>query len=87
MPDITAKITNDDGTELSFGPMSVSKSVAKSVSSTLEPLEAKRQEELLTARIAEIEADQERRSKEAEEQNQRRIKASIKGIDPDRNDD
>lgn len=79
MPDIVAKITHADGTESSFGPLPISKEAARDITRVLDPLEAKRQEQIQKDRVAEIEADQERRSKEASEHNQRQIKAASEG--------
>lgn len=78
MPEIVVKIINDDGTEHSFGPMLIAKSAARDIARVLDPVEAKRRESLEADRVAEIEADQEKRSKEAAFLNQRRIASTQK---------
>lgn len=76
MPQAVTKITYDDGTEDSFGPVEVPKKVAQEIASALRPLEDKRQEQLEKARIQEAVEEQEKRSREAERANQARIKAA-----------
>ncbi len=86
MPEVTAKIINDDGTETSIGPVQVPKTLANVQIRELRPHEDKRQEQLLVARIAEIEAETEQRNRAAEAANKRRESRGQKGLDPDGSD-
>lgn len=80
--DVVAKITNDDGTEESFGPVEIPKKTAGEVARLLKPLEEKRQDRILAERAEQGAAEQDKRSKEAEKANQARIKAAgAEGID------
>lgn len=83
MPDVVAKIVNDDGTEQAFGPVSVSKKLAGQVAELLEPAEAKRQKDREAARVDEVRAEQETRSRQADEHNTRRSERAARGLDPD----
>lgn len=87
MPSIVAKITYEDGTESSFGPLEVPESTANNVVDLLAGYEESRLEQVESDRVAEIEAEQERRNVEIEEANERRAVRGQRGLDPDGDDE
>lgn len=86
MPEIVCKVTNEDGTEESFGPVAVSKRAATEIATALRPAEDKRQAALAAQRSTEGAEEQERRSRAAEEHNRRRAERGQRGLDPDGSD-
>jgi len=86
MPDIIVKITNEDGTEQTFGPMNVPKKVVGAIVSELEGPEAKRVEQAGIDRVKDIEAESQARSATAAEHNRRREERGQQGLDPDGDD-
>jgi len=86
VPEILVKIINEDGTEQTFGPMTVPKAVAGRVAAELEGPEGKRLEQVEAARVVDIEAESTARSNGAAAHNRRREERGQQGLDPDGDD-
>lgn len=83
MPEIVVKITNDDGTEQTFGPVSVSNKAAADVSEILSAPEANRLQQLEAERAEQGRAEASARSAQAEAANRLREERGQQGLDPD----
>ena len=86
MPEFIGKITNDDGTQVSVGPIEITKTQAGEFRKLMDPLSEKENGEREKVRAVDREQLRLAREQEAEAHAELRMQRAEQGLDPDGDD-